>query len=297
MKINSVTENRTVKLPNFKKGLTKDFVLKASKINCYNAKKILEQKGVKSVNLGGQQAVAVSCIAVTEILKSLGLMFPENFSYEPLNRNHIDGNYTYPADRVCINSDFNCFKKLSAQDDFETYRKGSPVTKHFLATYIHEFMHAAHFKHLATKYSIEEVVSILNKLQQYEPSKELLNPKVANPSWEDWEVKDWNGSILGSYAEKDLVEFFAENAVFEISRILEKNPLSKNRGENLFFNPNNSKKLSLSFLNDKKENFWTRIFTKKVKDREVFLKAIWDGDLEVIFSEKYANFIHKKEPI
>ena len=45
MKINSVTENRTVKLPNFKKGLTKDFVLKASKINCYNAKKILEQKG------------------------------------------------------------------------------------------------------------------------------------------------------------------------------------------------------------------------------------------------------------
>lgn len=297
MKINSVSKNKPIKPPNFKKGLTKSFVEKANNISYDNAKKILKQKGIKSVKLRGQQTVAISCIAVTEIFKSFGLILPEKLSYENFLQEYIDGNYTYPEDKVRINASFNHFKNLSHQDDFETYRRGSPITKHFLATYIHEFIHAAHFKHLATKYSSNEVISIAEKLQQYTPVEFLLNPKVIKPTWESWEVNDWNGSILGSYAGKDLMEFFTENASFEISRILEKNPLGNNKGENLFFNPKNPKRLSLSFLDIKIDNFWNRIFSKKDNDRDDFLKAIWNGNLDVIFSEKYSKFIRKKESI
>ncbi|MBE7711104.1 MAG: hypothetical protein E7Z92_03075 [Cyanobacteria bacterium SIG31] len=296
MKINPISENKSI-TPNFQKGLTKSFVLKAKELDCEKAKKILKQKGIKSINLGGYQSIAASCLATAEIIKSFGFSIPKNFSYKSIPENYVDGNYTYPDDIVCINSRFTRFRDLLAQDDFETYRKGSPITKHFLATYIHEFMHAAHFKHLAVKYSYDEFINICNELKQYAPAEELLNPKVTKPTWKNWEVKDWNGSILGDYAGKDLIEFFAENASFEIARILEKNPLGENRGKNLFFNPKRTQKLSLSFLEEKKDNFWTRMFNKKEDDRIAFLRAIWDGDLDTIFSEKYSKYIRKSESI
>ena len=56
----------------------------------------------------------------------------------------------------------------------------------------------------------------------------------------------------------------------------------------------NNLKVLLSFLEDKKDNFWTRIFNKKEDDRSAFLRAIWDGDLDTIFSDKYSKCIVKK---
>lgn len=296
MKISPVSENKSI-TPNFQKGLTKSFVLKAKELDCEKARKILKQKGIKSINLGGYQSVAASCLATAEIITSFGFSIPENFLYKYIQENFVYGDYAYPDDIVGINSRLTFFRDLSTQDDFETCRRSSPITKHFLATYIHEFMHSVHFKHLATKYSLNETATIIKELQKYAPAEEILNPKVTKPTWKNWEVKGLNGSILGCYAGKNLTEFFAENAVFEISRILEKNPLGKNRGKNLFFNPKKTQKLSLSFLEDKKENFWTRIFNKKEDDRSAFLRAIWDGDLDTIFSEKYSKYIRKNESI
>ena len=130
MKINSVSENKFI-TPSFQKGLTKSFILKAKDLDYKKSKKFLRQEGIKFLNLGGQQAVVASCLAVTEIMKSLGLKLPKKISYENIPDTYISGNYTYPEDKVCINSYFNRFKNLSHQDDFETYRIGSPITKHF----------------------------------------------------------------------------------------------------------------------------------------------------------------------
>lgn len=295
MKVLSVKNNQTEylnKSPSFQKGLTSGFVEKMKNTSGDEIYKRLFRNGVVDVDYKNIKPVLVSCLATTEIIKAFGLTPPRRFRFEPLEQK-IVGSHTFPDDIVQINSCHKGFESLVLQDDFETYRRGSPITKHFLQSYIHEFIHAAHFKHLEILHSPEDIVSIASVFKEYEPTEKLLNPIVYRRTWEKWE-EEWNNSILGDYAKRNLFEFLAENETFEISRILEKNPLGENVGENLFFNPKTNKKLSLSFLKEDDFGVFNRIFNKRNIERNILLKAIWNGDLDTILDEKYSEYIRKK---
>ena len=298
MKVLPVNKNQNLsanKTVSFQKGLTNGFLIYAQKEPLSSMRKRLFQNGINSVEFQGIKPVLASCLATVEIIKSFGLKIPKNFSYEPLQEDVI-GQHTYPDDIVQINSNYKEFNTFLSLDDFETYRKGSPITKHFLQTYIHEFIHAAHFKHLETMHSIDDIVVIAETLKEYEPTEILQKTKVCRPTWKKWE-EEWNNSILGDNAKRNLFEFFAENATFEITRILEKNPLGEDDGENLFFNPKKSDKLILTFQKNMKDCLWNRIFNKSLLEKNVILKAIWNGDLDTILDEKYSKYIRKKESI
>ncbi len=280
------------KSPSFQKGLTSAFAKKTRSMSEAEMYKRVIKNGIASIDYKNIKSVLACCLATTEIIKSFGLMLPKAFSFNSLKEGCI-GMHTYPDNIVEINSKYKEFEGLASLDDFATYRKGSPVTKHFLQSYIHEFIHAAHFKHMATLHSPEKIVSIANAFKQYEPTEKLLTPIVFRRTWEKWEEK-WNNSILGDNAKRNLFEFLAENETFEISRILEKNPLGKNDGENLFFNPKKKEKLSLSFLKEDNFRFFDRIFNKRNIERKILLKAIWNGDLDTILDKKYSKYIRKK---
>ena len=270
MKITQVNNSQVVnknKYLTFKKGLTSTLKQKMYSADCFEMQKRLKANGLKLINFKNWTSVLASCLATTEIIKCFGLKLPQKFSFCPLESGVV-GRYTYPDDIVQINSDRYEFKSLVSQDEFETSHLGTPITKHFLQTYMHEFIHAAHYQNLALYYSTGEIASIANVLKHYSPTKELVNPKVENQNW-TMQDEIRNGSILGYNSHRDLIEFFADNAVFEVSRILEKNPLGENSGENLFFNPTKASKLTLSFQEDVKDNLWNRIFNKKTLDRRI----------------------------
>lgn len=278
---------------NFKKGLTDTFTKKFYRTSNDEMLQRVIENGIKSVDYKNFRSVIASCLATSEIMKCFGLKLPKNFSFTPLD-DDIAGSHTYPDNTVLINSNFNEFKSILAQDDYETYRKTSPITKHFLQTYLHEFIHAAHYNHLSELHPFSDILTISKTLKKNEPTNKLTEPKVIKPTWPKWEVK-WNNSILGDYANTNLIEFFTENAVFEIAKILETEHFDKNSGENIFFNQEKGKKISLPFLNSVKNSSLDRFLNKNTLDRQILLNAIWDGDLNTIFDKKYSKYIRQKD--
>lgn len=297
MIITSCSTNKNIKINSisFKKGLTKEFVDKVEIMEYSNFQDELDKKNIKTKGFENYKSVASSCLAVSEILQHLNLQLPHNVTFESLGR-YSGGRYVYPDDIVMINSDIFQFKDLKRQDNWATYQKGSPITKHFLHTYLHEFIHAAHYHHLATLHSLEKIQEISETLHKHKPTEKLVTPDIRKKSWQKWE-EIWNESILGSYANKNLIEFFTENASFEIARLLENkdNKLAIYKGKNIFFNPQKPLSKDLSFLNDNQNSFWAKlgIKNKRLEDRNTILKAIWDGNLDIICDEKYSKYIKK----
>ena len=82
MKIYTQTKTNNKNFPAFKKGLTKDFVLKANKLSCEKAKYLLNQKGIENIDFMGEQAVAASCLATAEIMQGFGLTLPKTFLFK-----------------------------------------------------------------------------------------------------------------------------------------------------------------------------------------------------------------------
>jgi hypothetical protein len=205
------------------------------------------------------------------------------------------GMYTYPLDVARINSNLSYFKDFDSQDSFESERLNSPITKHFLHTYIHEFMHAAHYKNLSTLHGADEIFDIAGVLKGYVPTKDIIRPQRIDNICYGSDLF-WNGSALGNYASASLVEFFVENASYEIAMHLvkDKNALGENSGDNVFFNPKSKEPLTLSFLKDKKDSWWDRIFNKREVVRRNLLKAIWDGDIDTILIT-YGEYIRPKK--
>lgn len=295
MRINPVSEYKTNNQVAFQKGLTQGFIEKANKLNYKKIKKLAKKKGIETVLFDGKLSVAASCLAAAEIMQSLGLKLPKKFSFEPLPED-TSGRCIYPDETIQMNSNVFPFRGLLSQDTYETYRLGTPLTKHFLNTYIHEFMHAANDANISKNRSVKESLHIMRFLQRYTPTKEILDPIVLRPVWEIWEPS-WNdNSILGKNASKDLMEFFADNATFEITLFLSRknNALGENSGDNVFFNPKGKKPLTLSFLEDKKDSWWDRTFNKREVVRRNLLKAIWEGDINTILI-KYGEYIRLKK--
>ena len=306
MKTSPINQTNIVnnkKAISFQHGLTKEFLHKAETLSYSELERLLYKKGIKKIHTGGYKSIATSCLATSEIFQHFGLALPKKFFFEETTQDNIIGFCEYPECKVGINSSFPQFTDLIRQDDFETYRKESAITKHFLHTYIHEFMHSAHDANLLSKYSIEDGAKIIKTLMSQKPSPKIIQPKVFMPSWEKWEEK-WNNGIIGSYGATNLIEFFVENATFEISRLLEKkeNLLACNEGKNIFFNPKKSKNLSLSFLKEDEPQFFWRRFIKNIKnlskspkedDRTNLLKAIWNGDIEALENSRLSKYIIK----
>ena len=292
MRINPISDNRYQ--TSFQKGLTQGFIQKANSLSYKKIKKLTKEKGIETVLFDGRLSVAASCLAAAEIMQSFGLRLPRMFSFEALE-DGTAGMYIYPLDVARINSNLSYFKDFDSQDSFESERLNSPITKHFLHTYIHEFMHAAHYKNLSTLHGADEIFDITGVLKGYVPTKDIIRPQRIDNICYGLDLF-WNGSALGNYASASLVEFFVENASYEIATHLvkDKNAFGENSGDNVFFNPKGKKPLTLSFLEDKKDSWWDRIFNKREVDRRNLLKAIWEGDTNTILI-KYGEYIRLKK--
>ena len=291
MKVQQITQsNINRKNPTFQKGLPAWYTKKTFSWLPEETQAIMKGMGVNA-EFKDKLAVAASCLTTAELFRYLKLPLPANFSFEPLENKKVGGEYDCETDTVFINSDQELFTAPVSQDFHETMTAGSPVTKYFLHTYIHEFMHSAHFKNVNN-------IENYKKMRKYAPTDLLVEPvnalvKKFTPSVLDDKVDNKYPKQFGYYAYKNLNEFVAERGAYLISKEAMSNLMvdePKDDTKYTFINPKGE--ALFEFDKEKDESKLTK-FVEFLFDRQKCLKAIWAGDIDTITSKENRKFIEK----
>jgi len=231
--------------------------LNARTINCINSvnvgevEKSFANKGIIADFNGNK--VAAACSEMTaRIFEKLGLPIPPKIGatkfneYKELipNSNCLGVCYTVagthdlsPPKTVFFNTNYmenidqwNSVKDNSVYDHYSS-------TDHFLGTFVHEFIHSAHFDNLYKKHGYDSGIKIISKLR---------NAKIDN-------LKPFFVNHVSKYSSTNLLELVAESRSKDITMALDEN------GTGLLFNP---------FIEAK------RIHHSRLNE---ILKAAWNG--------------------
>ncbi len=210
--------------PNFQRGLptgldeANPYICKFLKI----AEKKALERGIR-INHENHFSVLMSSVLTIGIFDQLKLPSPTVISLTPLKSDTLAA-YSPVSDTVYINSNREEFFNLVTQDELEE-NQGSfhPRTKHFLHSYIHEFMHGAHFKNLIDKHGSVLGVEIWKLFDILKPNNELVQPFNAMlqsrfPRFAGT-IEKVSPPYNGTYAKDDLEEYIAE----KFSRIVAEN--------------------------------------------------------------------------
>ncbi len=128
----------------------------------------------------------------------------------------IQGFYDEKENKIFFNSDMDCFESFKNLKYAEYFAKenNQNATSHYLGTFVHEFAHSAHYKHLSI-HNREHVM------------KELLNTELSDLH------KFLVAFKLGSYAATNMAEFMAERITKDMCSKLDKNCEYKGKLSNL----------------------------------------------------------------
>lgn len=217
---NQVNQGIVKYTPSFKRGLTPeivDYVKNMDREEYKNIKELVWKKyGIVS-HVGASNAVTYCLEKTAQIMSSAGFKLPKTFSFEALESN-LYGEYNQ-YNNVCINSNKKEFLDLEELDKMEediSRRKKEPLKKHFLDTYIHEFLHAAHCNNIMDKYGEVEGKDIFfYKMASLIPC-DIIKKLSSEYSKRDSIFKDCKGLLLAD----NLPEYFAEKNTILISEKL-----------------------------------------------------------------------------
>jgi len=178
---NNYSYNKPSYNPNFGLGLKEHQIKKVQNMDKFGYKYIEDKLdmlyGIK-VNSGKSNTIAYCVKTVVDIFKNAGFILPSFFTFKEFNTKAF-GRY-YKNDEVSINSKYDDFLDLENQNRLEEFIGFTEAgTGHFLDTYLHEFSHAAHRKHLGEKYGKENGDTIFwRTLSEYNPMEYILTPLV-----------------------------------------------------------------------------------------------------------------------
>ncbi len=180
------------------------------------------QHGINA-NVAGSNTVAFCLKAVADTMSKLGFKLPKNFEFSPAEMGAL-GLYYPRYDTVVINSNYDAFENLTAQNKLEESQKGyHPMKGHFLHTYFHEFSHAAHYKNLCERHGNAKGFDLMmNVLSELKPTDAMVGPfnmKLKRMFYTgidkiDLKMKEILNNLfpleLGQYAYTELTEYMAE---------------------------------------------------------------------------------------
>ena len=288
MKISKISHSVNTKSPSFQKGLPDWYTRRTFTWLPEEVEAIMKGKGVEA-SFKDKLAVAAACLTTAEIFQHYKLKLPTKFSFEPLEHKKVNGEYEWETNTVFINSDQEFFTAPVAQDFHETISAGSAATKHFLHTYIHEFMHSAHFQHINDK-------DKYRALSKYAPTALLVDPinafvKKFVPWFCEDKIDEKYPPNFGYYAYQNLNEFAAERGTFLISQDLNSDLIVDAPSSDSKYTFINPKGETLFEFDKEKTTSKFDKFLEFLYDRQKVLKAIWDGDIETIKSPENKRFI------
>lgn len=231
MRINSLNSFTCINSVNFRQGLTPEIVNHVKNMDKEEYRNITERVwkkyGIIS-HVGASNTVAFCLEKTAEIMSRAGFKLPKVFLFEKLNNGYY-GEYNQ-NNVVSINSDRQEFLDLEEQDKMEESISGnSPFKNHFLDTYIHEFLHAAHCENIMNLHGGNVVKGIFfGEMAAISPNNFIKEPltafikKFRFGSYNELEsaVFSCHGDI---FCTDNLAEYFAEKNTIIISKKLGNN--------------------------------------------------------------------------
>ena len=276
MKISAINSSNNTRINEVKKkskglsftsGCPSSFVRDVEKLNPRGIEHKLAKIGIRSSF--NRCKVVAGCVEKTvEIFKDYRLALPNKIEFVPIKENNTTlGTCTYTTGHIIINSNFSEFYDINSLNKLEESHYGFHPTKHFLATFIHEFSHNAHFHNIFKTYSLK-VGS--EKLLAFNSIKLSLF----------WEKVHANGE----YAETNLNEYIAEFLTRKITTNLDDNIKFKwppaHNIHDIFKRPNINDSKGFSFQYDSLPNDLVELMHNANN-------AIWKGDVNFVLKSGF----------
>ena len=147
----------------------------------------------------------------------------------------------------------------------EENQKGFHPTKHFLATFIHEFSHNAHYENIIKNHGLEKANAIWD---------EFRNRKI---------TAFWAKFYNGNYAKKNMLEYMSETITKKIAGNLDENLNFINYPKLGFVKRIKSNDFRYDMYGDRYTLYDKNIFeAMKITD-----SAIWNGDIEFLYRDGF----------
>lgn len=215
---------------NFKQGLTRDIVTHVKNMAPDEYTKIshrLWKKYDMFADMGHSNAVAFCVEQTADIMSKAGFTLPKYFKFRSISSNDW-GQYDITGS-VLINADNKEFLDLVQLNKSAEQSNCYNDSKHFLDTYLHEFLHAAHFNNIVKRTSADKGVDIFfNDFSAYTPCNSLQNPLISfithlYPTMTKKQVKSIFPEKEKLFSPSDLAEYFAEKNAKMLETELGKN--------------------------------------------------------------------------
>lgn len=291
MKINSIENSLS-----FERGLPAGYPkFVRGNINPSEIERMCKSIGM-NVDTGGCQAVAASLLETIKIMSQYSLELPTNFCFAPIEKEGVAGQYNLVEDLVVINSNCEAFYDLEKQNILEESQGlQSSNNKHFLHTYIHEFLHCAHFHNiLKTSKNAEDCIKKWLFLTGTKTDNFIVSPINEVLRMFTFEkINDVIDTLFppknGAYARTNLAEYFAEKQARIIEENLDNNLdfINKNCGLNLQQSPEGWNFIKeLMNINPKESHFFGRKVSSLQSSGQLQQKA---KNIDKLFSKIISN--------
>lgn len=169
MKISAINLNTNAKTNRnksrsiaFKSGLPHSFIRYVENANVRAIESRFSQMGIKA-DFAGCKVVAACAEKTAEIFRKYRLALPKKIKFLQIDKKDV-AQCLYAERHVQINSEYKEFYDIRLLNKAEESRKRSQSTEHFLATFLHEFAHNAHFQNISKLHSLKKAEEIMSGL-------------------------------------------------------------------------------------------------------------------------------------
>lgn len=270
MKIGSIQNNHVNSIKSkkhrvsFRSGLPNSFVeyVKHADVNKITTK--LSNMGFLA-DFKGCKTVAACTEKTVEIFKKYNLSIPKSLTFEPIQDKYTAGSYYSILKHVTINSDIKNFYDINLLNKMEESQNYFHPTKHFLATFIHEFSHNAHYENIIKNHGLEKANAIWD---------ELHSRKI---------TAFWAKFYNGNYSKENMLEYMSETITKKIASNLDENLNFINYPKLGFVKRIKSNDFRYDMYGDRYTLYDKNIFeAMKITD-----SAIWNGDIEFLYRDGF----------
>lgn len=234
MLVNSITcadnfKNKSTPI-NFKQGLTREMVTHVKNMPSDEYQRIthrLWKKYGMFADVNCSNTVAFCVEKTTDIMKRAGFSLPKYFKFVPLEAGTC-GEFVHTG-TVKINSKNVYFSDLEQLNKAEELNNNNNGSNYFLDTYLHEFLHSAHYSHIIEKFGKKKGAHLFeDELSQYKPTYTfrlslLKFVKTLFPSISDKQFTALCPEKIKLHSVEDLLEYFAEKNALKLGNCLGEN--------------------------------------------------------------------------
>lgn len=260
---------KTNKNISFTSGLPYSFVRHVDQLDVRSVENKFAQSGIIT-NFNGSKVVAACTEKTAEIYRKYGLALPKKIEFTPIEDSDALGKCIYGNSHIQINSNHREFYDINLLNKLEESQDSFHPTKHFLATFIHEFAHNAHFQNILKFNNLDDAKSIMSYFNTMQ-IRPFWTKVQGNGEYSTYSANEYMAELI----TRKIVENLDENLNLKSAPILNIFRRAETSYQNPF--PNLAPLPSNGFI-------WEQGVMGAMQNTN---RAIWNGDLESLKTHGY----------